>query len=55
MYVVNLQMIKGVKNRITRYDMVDPFKILVMAHLDTENPALWWGDVTTKRYILVHC
>ena len=35
--------------------MVDPFKILVMAYLDTEIPELWWGYVTTKRDILVHC
>ena len=34
--------------------MVDPFKILVMVDSDTENPALRWGDETTKREILVH-
>ena len=34
--------------------MVDPFKIPVMVDSDTENPALWWGDETTKRDILVH-
>ena len=42
------------KDRITKYNMVDPFKILVMVDLDKENLELWWGDETTKRYILVH-
>ena len=54
MYVGNLQKLKGVKNRITKYNMVDPFKILVMVDLDTQNLELWWGDETTKRDILVH-
>ena len=46
--------LKGVKDRITKYDMVDPFKILVMVDSDTENPELQWGDEITKRDILVH-
>ena len=54
MYVGNLQKLKGVKDRITKYDMVDPFKIPVMVDSDTENPALWWGYETTKRDILIH-
>ena len=54
MYVGNLQKLKEVKDRITEYDMVDPFKIPVMVNSDTENPALWWGDETTKRVIIVH-
>ena len=54
MYVGNLQKLKGVKNRITKYNMVDPFKILVMVDLDTQNLEHWWGDETTKRHILVH-
>ena len=54
MYVGNLQKLKGVKDRNTKYDMVDPFKIPFMADSDTENTALWWGDETTKRDILVH-
>ena len=37
-----------------KYDMVDPFKIPVMIDSETENPALWWEDETTKRDILVH-
>ena len=36
MYIGNLQKMKGVKDRITKYDMVDPFKIPVMVDLDTE-------------------
>ena len=36
MYVGNLQKLKGLKDRITKYDMVDPFKIPVMVDLDTE-------------------
>ena len=54
MYVGNLQKLKGVKDRITKYDMVDPFKIPVMVDSDTENLALQWGDETTKRDILFH-
>ena len=42
------------KDQITNYDMVNPFKILVMVDSDTENPALWWGDGPTKRGIIVH-
>ena len=54
MHVGSLQNLKGVKECITKYGMVNPFNIPVMIDLDTENPALWWGDETTKRYILVH-
>ena len=54
MYVGNLQKLKGVKYWITKYNMVDPFKILVMVDSDTKNPELWWGDETTQRNILVH-
>ena len=54
MYVGNLQNLKGVKDRITRYTMVDPFKIPFMVDSDTENLALRWGDETTKRDILIH-
>ena len=54
MYVGNLQKLKGVKDRITKYDMEDIFKILVMIDSDTENPALRWEDETTKKDILVH-
>ena len=49
-----MQKLMGVKDWITKYDMVDPFKILVMVDLDTENLALRWGDETTKRDIIVH-
>ena len=54
MYVGNLQNLKGVKNIITKYNMVDPFNILVMINLETENTAFQWGDETTNREILVH-
>ena len=54
MYVGNLQKLKVVKDQITKYYMVDPFKIPVMVTSDTENPALRWADETTKRDILVH-
>ena len=54
MCVGKLQKLKGVKDRITKYDMVDPFKIPVMVDSDTENPALWWEDEITKRDILFH-
>ena len=35
MHVRNLQKLKGVKDRIMKYDMVDPFKIPVMVDSDT--------------------
>ena len=54
MYIGNLQKLKVVKDRITKYDVVDPFKILVMVDSDTENLEFWWGYETTKRYILIH-
>ena len=54
MYAGNLQKLKGIKDPITKYEMVDPFKIPVMVNSDTENPALRWGDETTKRDIIVH-
>ena len=54
MYVGNLQKLKGLKDRITKYDMVDPFKIPFMINSETENPALWWGNEMIKREILVH-
>ena len=34
MYVGNLQKLKGVKDWITKYDVVDPFKIPVMVDSD---------------------
>ena len=40
MYVGNLQKLKGVKDRITKYEMVDPFKVPFMVNSDTENMAL---------------
>ena len=42
-YVGKLQKLKGVKDQITKYNIVDPFKIPVMVNSDTENTALWWG------------
>ena len=54
MYVGNLQNLKGVKERTKKYNMVDPLKIPVMINSETENPALWWGDETNKRDIIVH-
>ena len=54
-YVGNIQKLKGVRDRITKYNMVDPFKIPVMVDSDTEIPSLLWGDETTKMDILVHC
>ena len=54
MYVGNLQKLKAVKDRITKYDMVVSFNIPVMVDLDRENPALLWGDETTERDILFH-
>ena len=45
---------KEVKDRITKYDMVDPFKIPFMIDSETKNPALWCRDETTKRDILIH-
>ena len=36
MYVGNLQKLMGVKDQITKYDMVDPFRIPVMIDSDTE-------------------
>ena len=53
-YVRKLQKLKGVKDQITKYDMVDPFKIPVMVDSDIENPALQWVDETTKRDIFFH-
>ena len=41
MYVGNLQKLKVVKDQITKYYMVDPFKTPVKVNPDTENPALW--------------
>ena len=49
MYVGNIQKLKGVKDRITKYDMVDPFKIPVMINLEIENQALrWWYEITKR-------
>ena len=39
---------------MTKYDMVDNFKIPVMVDSDTENLALRWGNEMTKRDIIVH-
>ena len=44
MYVGNLQKLEVVKDHITKYNMVEPFKILVMIVSETENPELRWGD-----------
>ena len=35
MYVGNLQNLKGMKDRITKYDMVDPFKVPVVINSET--------------------
>ena len=35
MYIENLRNLNGVKDRITKYDMGDPFKIPVVVDSDT--------------------
>ena len=54
MYVRNLQNLRSVRDRATKYDMMDPLKILVMIDSLTTEPADRWGDETTKRDILNH-
>ena len=54
LYVGNLEKLKGVKDCITKYDMMDPFKIPALVDIDTDDPELRWGDETTKRDMLVH-
>ena len=54
MNVRKLQNLKGVKDRIKKYDTVGPFKIPVIVDSDIENPSLQLGNETTKRDILVH-
>ena len=54
MYVGNLQNLKGVRDRCVKYDMKDPLKIHLMIDETTTNPTVQWGDVTTKKELLVH-
>ena len=54
MYVGKLHKLKGVRDRCIKYGMKDPPKIPSMVNNITTDPALRWGDVTTKRYLLVH-
>ena len=54
MYVGNLHKLKGLRNRCVKYDMKDPLNIPSMVDEMTTDPAVRWGDMTTKRYLLVH-
>ena len=54
-YVGNLHKLKGVRNRCVKYDMKDPLKIPLMVDETTTDPAVRWGDATTKRDLLFHC
>ena len=54
MYVGNLHKLKGVHDRCVKYDMKDLLKIPSMIDETTTNPTVQWGDVTTKRDLLVH-
>ena len=54
MYVGNLQKLRSVCDRATKYDMMDPLRIPVMIDSLTTEPEDRWGDETTKRGVLTH-
>ena len=54
MYVGNLQKLKGIRDRITKYNMADPLKIPNLVDLITENPGKRWGGKETKTDLLNH-
>ena len=54
MYVGNLQKLRSVRDRATKYDMMDHLRIPVMIDSLTTEPADRWGDETTKRDVLTH-
>ena len=50
----NLQKLRSVRDRATKYNMMDSLKIPVMIDSLTTKPVDCWGDETTKRDILNH-
>ena len=44
MYVGNLHKLRSVRDRATKYDMMDPLRISVMINSLTTEPADRWGD-----------
>ena len=54
MYVGNLHKLKGVHIRCAKYYTKDPLNIPSMVYETTTDPAVQWGDATTKRDLLVH-
>ena len=53
-YVGNLHKLKGVHDRCVKYNIKDPLKIPLMFNKTMTDPAVRWGDATTKRDLLVH-